>query len=116
VINRTDPTPLDPVAAPPKPTGTRDVHLTQAGQSPGDFTTLRDLQLSGNAGAVAVPPGTYGNFSASGASQAFVFGDAKSTQPTRYNLQSLTLEGSQLRLVGPVEVVLQGGVSLSAGA
>lgn len=46
VRRRTDPVALAPVAAPPAATGTRDVVLNTASQSPGNFSTLRDLTIN----------------------------------------------------------------------
>lgn len=98
---------IDPIApawppAPATPTGSRDVSLTKNGQSVGDFATLRDLSLAGNAGDIAVPPGTYGNLSATGRT-GLVLGVAGSTMPAVYQVQSLTLGGdSRLVLAGPV--------------
>lgn len=113
LITRTDPITLTPVAAPPQPAGTRDVSVTQAGQNLGDFATLRNLSLSGKAGAVIVPAGTYGNFSASGRT-AFVLGIANATEPSIYNLQELSLSGSsELRLAGPVILNVNTRVTLS---
>ncbi len=66
---RTDPANLPPVAAPPQPTGSRSVSLNNSSQSPGDFSTLRNLTLNSNVGPVVVPPGTYGNFISNGNSR-----------------------------------------------
>lgn len=113
LITRTDPITLTAVPLPPQPAGTRIVSLTQAGQSAGDFSTLRDLSLSGKAGAVIVPAGTYGKFSASSRS-AFVFGIANATEPSTYNLEELNLSGSsELRLAGPVILNVKNKVSLA---
>ena len=113
LINRTNPIKLSAVPAPPAPAGARDVSLTSEGQSPGDFSTLRNLSLSGKAGAVSVPPGTYGSFSLSGRT-ALVLGVENATEPAAYNLQSLTLTGgSELRLKGPVVLTVGGDVSLT---
>lgn len=113
LITRTDPMMLTPVAAPPAPTGTRNVSISQASQSVGDFSTLRNLTLSGNAGAIVVPPGTYGKFSAS-SNTAFVLGIANTTEPSTYNLEDLNLSGSsELRLVGPIILNVKTKVSLS---
>ncbi|HZB44130.1 MAG TPA: hypothetical protein VE360_02745, partial [Pyrinomonadaceae bacterium] len=113
LITRTDPIELDAVGPPPAPAGTRDVSLNQAGQSAGDFGSLRNLSLSGRAGAVAVPPGTYGAFAAS-SHAAFVFGVAGAAGPSVYNLESLSLSGgSELRLAGPVVLTVRNGVTLS---
>lgn len=112
LITRTDPIQLETVAPPPAPAGTRDVTLNAANQSAGDWTTLRNLTLSGQAGAVTVPPGTYGAFT-SGSHNAFVFGVANSTQPTTYNLESLTLTGgSELILNGPIVLTVKNTVTL----
>lgn len=100
------------VAAPPAPTGTRDVTINSAGQSPGNFATLRNLTLNSNAGTVAIPPGTYGTFTANGSS--FVLGVAGATEPAIYNLQSLTLNSaSSLQVIGPVILTLANGVTIN---
>jgi hypothetical protein len=113
VVRRIDPMAVPLVDQPPQPVGTRSVSLNQPGESAGDFATLRHLSLNGNAGMVAVTAGTYGNFSASGAS-GFVLGEAGATEPSTYHLQSLTLNGgSRVEIVGPVIVVLAGGLSLN---
>jgi RHS repeat-associated protein len=113
VVNRTDPVTLENVPAPPAPAGTRVVSLTKSDTGIGDAATLRDLSLSGKAGAVAVPPGTYGKFSAS-SHTAIVLGVANSGQPTVYNLEELTLSGgSELRLNGPVVLNVRNAVTLS---
>jgi hypothetical protein len=112
LITRTDPIQLETVEVPPPPAGTRDVTLNNAGQSAGDWTTLRNLTLSGQAGAITVPPGTYGAFE-SGSHNAFVFGVANSTQPAIYNLESLALTGgSELILNGPVILTVKNTVTL----
>ncbi len=113
LVTRTDPIPLPNVTAPPAATGTRDVTLNGPGQSVGDFATVRDLTLNGNAGMVSVPSGTYRNLIANGGN-SFVFGVAGSSQPAVYNLRSLTLNGqSQLQIVGPVTLTLATGVTLN---
>jgi RHS repeat-associated protein len=112
LITRTNPTELEAVAAPPAPAGTRDVALNQAGQSAGDWTTLRNLTLTGKAGSVAVPPGTYGAFAASGRN-SFILGVANSTEPTVYNLERLSLAGgSDLILAGPIVLTVKDTVTM----
>ncbi len=79
----------------------------------GDPATLRNLSICGNAGTVAVPPGTYGQFSVAGRN-VLVFGDANSQTPTVYNLEELTLTGSsELRLAGPIVLTVKNRVTLS---
>ncbi|MDP2136850.1 MAG: MBG domain-containing protein [Candidatus Didemnitutus sp.] len=116
VVRRTNAIAMPVVAAPPAPAGTRVVSLNRAGQSPGDFATLRDLTLNGNVGAVAVPPGTYGKFTAN-SNGTFTFGVAGGTDPVIYNLQGLTLNGnSKLQVVGPVIITLAKEVVLNSSA
>lgn len=117
LVTRTDPIAMPAVNPPPAPAGTRDVTITQSSQSAGDFATLRDLTLSGNAGAVAVPPGTYRRFKASGQSASFIFGVAGATTPAVYNLQDLDLQGSTaLTLAGPVTLTIGDKLDLSGSA
>lgn len=93
---------LPTVTPPPSPAGTRSVTITAPGQSIGDPATLRNLTLNGNVGQIAVPPGTYGNFIANGGS-GFTLGEVGATNPSTYNLQNLTLNGStKLDIVGPI--------------
>lgn len=116
LVRRVDAIALPIVAAPPAPIGTRNVTLNSAGQSAGDFATLRNLTLNGNAGMRAVPPGTYGNFVANGNS-GFTLGTVGATEPSVYHLQNLTLNGNaRLDIVGPVTLVLANGVSLNSSA
>lgn len=114
LVNRTDPIPLASVPAPPASQGTRSVTITAAGQSGGNFATLRDLTLNGNVGMFTVPPGTYRNFIAN-AGSGFVFGISGANQPSTYNLSSLTLNSlSQLQIAGPVKLTLGNGLILNA--
>ncbi|HTL67167.1 MAG TPA: ExeM/NucH family extracellular endonuclease [Lacunisphaera sp.] len=113
VVRRIDPIPLPVVVAPPASAGTRNVTLNKAGDTPGDFATLRNLTLNGNAGQVEVPPGTYGAFTANGSS-SFVFGVAGASTPAVYNLQDLALNGnSRLVIAGPVVLTLANGTTLN---
>lgn len=112
VVTRTDPITLENISFPPAPAGTRDVQLRKASDATGDPATLRHLEVTGNAGSVAVPPGTYGRFSVGGRN-TLVLGVAGSAEPTVYNLEELTLTGgSQLRLVGAVRLRVKNRVTL----
>lgn len=116
LVRRIDAIVLPTVAAPPAPNGTRDVTIKSSSQSVGNFATLRNLTLSGSAGAISVPPGTYGAFTAKG-STSFVLGVAGATEPAIYNLQSLTLSGSgSLQVVGPVVLTLANDAVISGTA
>lgn len=113
VRTRTAPVPLPAVPPPPQPAGSRNITIDSTGQSYGDPAELRDLTLNGNVGQVAVPPGTYGNFIASGGS-GFIFGVAGATEPAIYNLQNLILNGnSRLDIVGPVILTVANGFAAS---
>ncbi len=116
VIRRTDPAPLPVVNAPAAPAGTRDVVLNQAGQSAGDWTTVRNLTLNSNVGPVAVPPGNYGSFSANGGS-SFVLGVEGATEASVYSFQNFTLNArAGITVVGPVIVTLAHGMNVNGGA
>lgn len=113
LVRRTDAIALPVVPTPPQPTGTRDVSLNSAGQTPGDFATIRHLTLNSNAGQLAVPAGTYGNLTVNGNSR-FVLGVAGATAPAIYHLQMLTLNGSDpLEIVGPVVINLANGTAIN---
>lgn len=113
LITRTDPIELETVTAPDAPAGTRDITLQQPAQNAGDWSTVRNLTVSGRAGEVSVPPGTYGRFSVNGRT-SLLLGVAGSAETSVYNLDSLTLTGaSELRLAGPVSLTVRGGVSLA---
>ena len=80
VIRRTDPAALPAVGAPPQPSGRRSVTISRAGQSAGDFSTLKSLTLARNAGLYAIPAGTYGGFTANNGS-GFILGVAGAVRP-----------------------------------
>ena len=85
-------------------------------ESIGDFATLRNLTLNNTAGQRAILPGTYGSFTANSGS-GFIIGVAGGTQPTVYNLSSLTLNSSsQLQLVGPVVLTISAGLTFNASS
>lgn len=114
LVRRIDPLDLAEVTPPPQPTGTRSVSLNRAGDSAGDFQSLRNLTLNSKVGLIAVPPGTYGHFSAN-AGSGFTLGSADSVEPAVYNLQSLTLNGgARVEIEGPVIVVIDGGLSVNS--
>lgn len=116
LVTRTDPVAMPPVPTPPAATGTRNVVLNAPGQGVGNWGTVRDLTLNGNVGVVSVPPGTYRNFTANGNS-GFELGVAGSVQAAQYNLQQLTMNGqTELRIVGPVHLTLNGQVSINGSA
>jgi hypothetical protein len=111
---RTDPVPLSVVTPPPRPTGRREVTLSRARQSAGDFATLRDLEVKEGVGDIVVPPGTYGEFKVHGRN-ALVLGLAGSATPVKYAFQKLELKSNaDLRVVGPVIVTLDDGWEIDA--
>jgi len=115
VVRRTDPVPMPIVSAPTTPAGSRSVTISNPSQSAGDWATLLNLTLNGNAGAIAVPAGAYGNFAANG-SNGFILGVPGSHVPAIYSFQNLTLNnGAQVQVVGPVLLVVANGFSVNAG-
>ena len=115
VIRRIDAIALPAVDPPPAPTGTRNVVLNNAGQTVGDFATLRNLTLNSNVGQIVVPPGTYGTFLANKGS-GFTLGIPGATEPAVYNLQGLTLNsGASVQIAGPVVLTLANGMTINSG-
>ncbi|HYG77635.1 MAG TPA: DUF6531 domain-containing protein, partial [Planctomycetota bacterium] len=114
INTRSNPPTLVSIAPPPAPPGTRDVVLSAAGEDAGDFATLRNLTLNANVGAVNVPPGTYGIFTARSQSR-FKLGVSGSTEPTIYNFQQIVLNsGSSIEVVGPVIIVVAQAVEVTS--
>jgi hypothetical protein len=115
LVRRIDAITLPTLTVPPAPTGTRNVSLSKATQSAGDFSTIRNLTLSGTAGPVVVPPGTYGNLTANGTGN-FVLGVAGATEPAVYNLQNLSINplrgAATLTVVGPVIINVAGTAAI----
>ncbi len=111
IVTQTDAIELPTVPIPPTPQGTRDVSLNQ-GQSPGDFSTIKNLTINSNYGQLEVPQGTYGNFVAN-SNSVFVLGIEG--QATTYNLTGLTLNSnSQLIIRGSVTINLLNQMSLNS--
>src|SRR5690606_35304902 len=109
LVRRTEATPIGEVPAIPQPQGTRSVTISKSTDSPGNPSTLRNLTLQGNAGSIAIPPGTYGDFIANGKT-GFVLGVPGGTAPVVYHFQHLTLNGqSRIHVAGPVIVRVQHG-------
>jgi hypothetical protein len=80
----------------------------------GDFASVRNLTLNRNVGLIAVPPGTYGHFSVN-AGSGFILGSADAIEPAVYNLQGLTVNGgAHIEIVGPVTLVIDGGLSVNS--
>jgi hypothetical protein len=113
---RTNPVAIPALSPVPTPTGTRTVTITAAGQSAGNFATLRNLTLNGNVGQYAIPAGTYGDFIANGGS-GFTLGVAGATQATVYNFQHLTLNGqTNIIVLGPVVINVANGFTANGTA
>jgi len=111
IVTQTDAIEMPTVPIPPTPQGTRDVSLSQ-NQSPGDFSTIRNLTINSNYGQLEIPQGNYGNFVAN-SNSTFVFG--VEGQATTYNLTGLTLNSnSQLIVRGSVTINLLNQMSLNS--
>ncbi|MDQ8197067.1 malectin domain-containing carbohydrate-binding protein [Pelagicoccus enzymogenes] len=96
------------------PSGIRSLSLNLPTDSIGDPTTLLDLTLNSEAGAHALPAGTYGKLTANGSS-GFILGTAGATEPEVYNLQGITLNGAatSIQILGPVVINIAGQVVLN---
>jgi hypothetical protein len=115
VVRRTDPVALPIVNAPTPPAGNRSVTINNPNQSVGDWATLLNLTVTGNAGLITVPAGAYGAFAANGGS-GLILGVPGSTVPTVYSFQSLSLNnGAQVQVVGPVLVILANSFTVNGG-
>lgn len=109
LVRRVDAPVWPTVSVPLPPIGTRNVVVNAAGAPVSDFATVRNLTLNSGAGAVAVPPGNYGSFTANNGS-TFRLGVAGTSVPESYSFQSLNLNGdAALEVVGPVELTLASG-------
>ena len=115
VVRRTDPVVLPVVNAPTPPAGNRSVTLNNPSQTVGDWATVLNLTVTGNAGLITVPGGAYGDFAVN-ASAGLILGVSGSPVPTVYSFQSLTLNnGAQIQVVGPVLVVLANSFTVNGG-
>jgi hypothetical protein len=113
IVRRVDPLSLPVVTAPQAPAGTRDVTINNAAQEIGDYGTIRNLTLNGNAGSRTIPAGTYGSLTAN-ADSDFVLGIPGASEPAVYQLQKLALNGNAtLHVVGPVILKLGNGLSVN---
>jgi hypothetical protein len=112
LVRRIDPLALPAVAPVPAPTETSVLNLETPHDPIADLTTTSDITLGGGAGALTIPPGTYGNLTATGNGR-FVLGVAGASEPVVYNVQRLTLNGNQpLEIVGPVVLNVAQGFSI----
>jgi hypothetical protein len=107
LITRTDAIAMPVVTAPPATTNTRDVTLSAANQSAGNWATVRDLKLEGVAGNVTVPAGTYRNFTVASGTR-IVLGIAGATIPSVYNLNDLVVKDN-------AAIIVNGLVTLNVG-
>lgn len=112
LVRQIDPIELPRVNAPAAPEGTRDVVARTVGQDLGTMDTIRHLTVVGAAGEIALPAGTYGRLMVSG-DNGLVLGRTGEARPEVYNLQGLAVTGgAEVRLVGPVLLVIGGDVAL----
>ena len=114
VARRVDALVLPTVAAPPLPTGKRNVTVSQDSRSAGDFTTINNLTINGGDDlALTIPAGTYGTLMVNGGG-TIVLGVAGSTTPSVYNFQGVVLNGEgQIHLAGPVIITVASGLTLN---
>jgi len=115
LVTKVDPVALTAVSAPSAPQGNRSVHLNRASDTLGDPATLRDLTLNSANASATLPAGSYGSLMLNGG--VLVLGAADATEPSVYELQSLTLNGNaRLVLAGPVVLRCAGNLNLNSGS
>ena len=113
VVKQVVPVAMPAVTAPGAPLGTRVVTINTPTDSTGDFATLRDLTLNSRAGAVAMPPGSYGSVVVNGNS-TLVLGVAGATIPAEYAFESLAANADRaIRVVGPVVITFVHDITLN---
>lgn len=114
LVRRTAAAAMPTVAAPPAPTGTRNVSVNSPLDPIGSWLTVKNLTLNGAAGAVVVPAGTYGDITVNGSS-SIVLGTVGATTPSVYNFKSLKLNGnSSVVVLGPVIITTAGDVTMNS--
>ena len=114
--NRINPITMPTVSAPPASTGTQSVVINNSSQYPTNFSNIRDITMNSNAGVMTLPPGNYRNISIN-SNSGIKLGVAGGTSPVTYNLSSLTVNsGSQIQIVGPVNLNLGSALNLNASA
>jgi len=102
IVNRTLPVTLPVVSAPFPADGNRTVHINQSGDTLGDASTIRSLNINASGALISLPAGNYDRVSVNGES-SLVMGEAGGSQYLEYSIQQLNLNGkSELVVVGPV--------------
>ena len=119
LVRRTNAATFATVSNPPSPTGTRDVSVnssTNTSGQIGSWSTLHNLTLNSNVGAVMVPAGSYGTFTAN-SNSSFVLGTAGATTPSTYSFDGITLNSSNtsITVVGPVVIQIKNSVTVNSG-
>lgn len=115
LVSRTNPVTLPTIATPATPSGTRTVTLNSSSDPVGTFSTVKDLTInSGTQIVLAVPAGTYGQFTANG-NNRFQLGVAGASTPSVYNFQQLTLNTeAAITIVGPVVINVRNQLDLNS--
>ena len=117
LIERTDGVAFNAVPNPTPPNGTQDINVNPGNVSSqiGSWSAVHNLNLNSNVGAVTVPVGSYGTFTAnSGCS--LILGTTGATTPSTYSFDGLTLNSaSNLVVNGPVVIQVKNGVTVNSG-
>ncbi len=116
VDRRVDALTLPIVAAPPIPTGKRNVTVDEHNPNPGDFSTINNLTVHlDDRATLTIPAGTYGKLTIDGGGTV-VLGVAGATTPAVYNLQGFAANGdSRIQIAGPVIITVATGIQLNGG-
>lgn len=117
LLEQTNPVAFTAVPNPPAPTGTRNVSVNPGNVSGqiGSWSTVLNLTLNSSVGAVTVPAGNYGTFTANSGT-SFVLGTTGATTPSTYSFDGLTLNSTSSFVInGPVIIQVKNSVTVNSG-
>ncbi|NOT63962.1 MAG: hypothetical protein HOP19_27425, partial [Acidobacteria bacterium] len=116
VVRRVDPIAMPTITSPTNPSGTRDLQLNNSNTNPGDWATVRHVNINGNIAAVTMPPGAYGNVSVNG-NNLLQLGVTGATTPLVYSMQELQVNGnSEIRVLSPIILRVKNRVTINGGS
>ncbi len=116
VVRRVDAIAMPTITSPPSPTTTRDIQLNNNNTNPGNWATVRHVDINGSIAPVSMPPGTYDNISLNG-NNVLILGVSGATNPVTYNLQEMQVNGScEVRVISPVVMRVKNRFVINGGS
>ena len=111
IVTRSIPSSLPATISPDSSSGTRWISLNSPNDSPGDFSTIRGLNINSNFGTLTIPAGAYQQISIN-SGNTVQLGVSESTTPSVYHIEGLNLNANaRIDLLGPVEIRLKNSFS-----